>query len=116
MMAVLDLVDDGGELAGDLAVSSLAEDLGDLVGCEPPQSQLTAALEDLVDGEVPLEDEVAAVFDLRDRIEARQIDLLALLVGELRPQDEGPVVEPLADDGRAELVRGRLQGLNVLDT
>ena len=45
--------------------------LGDLVRRQPPQSQLTAALEQLVDGEVPLEDEVAAVFDLRDRIEAR---------------------------------------------
>ena len=45
---------------------------------QPPQSQLTAALEQLVDGEVPLEDEVAAVFDLRDRIEAPKIDLLAL--------------------------------------
>jgi len=64
---------------------------------------------------MPLEDEVAAVFDLRDRIEARQIDLLAFLVGELRPQDEGPVVEPLADDGRAQLVCGRLQRLNVVD-
>jgi hypothetical protein len=30
---MLDLVDDGGELAGHLAVQSLPEDLGDLVGC-----------------------------------------------------------------------------------
>ena len=67
---------------------------GDLVGCELPQPQLTAALEELVDGEGPLEDEVAAVFDLRDRIEAREIDLLALLVGELRPQDEGACASP----------------------
>ena len=34
----------------------LPEEFGDLVGCEPPQPQLTAALEELVDGEVPLED------------------------------------------------------------
>src|SRR5262249_27379534 len=53
---------------------------------------------------------------LRDRIKMREIDLLALLVGELRPQDEGPVVEPLADDGRAQLVCGRLQRLNVIDS
>jgi hypothetical protein len=33
MMAMLDLVDDGGELAGHLAVQSLPGDLGDLVGC-----------------------------------------------------------------------------------
>src|SRR5215470_9107899 len=50
-------------------------DLRDLVGCQPPQSQLTASLEQLVDGNL-LEDEVTAVFDLRDRIEAREIDLL----------------------------------------
>ena len=35
MMSVLDLVDDGGELAGHLAMESLPEDLGDLVGCQP---------------------------------------------------------------------------------
>src|SRR5215468_5601557 len=77
MVAVLDLLDDGGEPAGDLAMQALPEDLGDLVGCQPPQPQLTASLEQLVDGKVPLEDEVTAVFDLRDRIEAREIDLLA---------------------------------------
>src|SRR5215470_5130746 len=75
MVAVLDLLDDGGELTGDLAMQALPEDLGDLVGCQPPQPQLTASLEQLVDGNVLLEDEVTAVFDLRD---AREIDLLAL--------------------------------------
>ena len=90
MMAMLDLVDDGGELAGHLAVQSLPEDLGDLVGCYPPQPpQLTASLEELVDGEVTFEDEVAAIFDLRDRLKAREIDAFALLDGELRPQDQG---------------------------
>jgi hypothetical protein len=78
------------------------------VGCQPPQPQLTASLEELVDGEVTFEDEVAAVFDLRDRIEAREIDALALLDGELRPQDQGPIVKPLADDGGAQFVCGRL--------
>jgi hypothetical protein len=78
------------------------------VGRQPPQPQLTAALVELVDGEVPLEDEVAAVFDLRDRIEARQIDLLAFLVGELGSENEGPVVEALADDGGAQFVGGLL--------
>ena len=96
IMAMLDLVDDGGELAGHLAVQSLPEDLGDIVGCEPPQPQLTASLEELVDGEVTFEDEVAAIFDLRDRLKAREIDAFALLDGELRPQDQGPIIKPLA--------------------
>jgi hypothetical protein len=42
-----------------------------------------------MDGKVALEDEVAAIFDLRDGVEARQFDLLALLDGELRPEDQG---------------------------
>src|SRR5207248_4625511 len=113
MVAVLNLLDDGGELAGDLAVESLPVDLGDLVRRQPPQSQLTAALEQLVDGEVLLEDEVAAVFDLRDRIEARELDLLALLGRELRPQDQGPIIEPLADDGGAQFIGGGLQGADI---
>ena len=50
-----------------------AEDLADAVGREPPQADLAAALEDLVDGEVAFEDEVPAVFDLRDGIEPRQV-------------------------------------------
>ena len=69
-----------------------------------------------MDGEVLLEDEVATVFDLRDRIEARQIDLLALFVGELGPEDEGPVVEALADDGGAQFVCGSLQGSNIVNS
>src|SRR5262249_4871715 len=97
-LTVLDLVDDGGKLAAHSAVQPLAEDLRDLVRRQPPQPELAASLEQLVDREVALEDEVATVFDLGDRVEARQIDLLALFLGELRPQNEGPVVEPLAND------------------
>ena len=83
---------------------------------QSPQPQLTAALEQLMDWEVPLEDEVVAVFDLRDLIEAREVHLLALLGGELRPQDERPIVEPLADDGGAQFVGGRLQGANIVNS
>ena len=36
MMAVLDLVDDGGQLAMHAATDPLAEDRADLVGAEPP--------------------------------------------------------------------------------
>ena len=47
-----------------------AEDRSDLVGAEPPQAELAAALEQLMDREVALEDEVAATLDLRDGGEA----------------------------------------------
>jgi len=52
MMAVLDAVDDGGELAPHPAVAAGAEDLGDLVGGQPPQAEFAAPFEQLVDGEV----------------------------------------------------------------
>jgi hypothetical protein len=70
MMAVLDAVDDGGQLAAHPAVQAGAEDLGDLVAGQPPQAELAAALEQLMDGKVALEDEVATILDLGDRIKA----------------------------------------------
>ena len=88
MMAMLDLIDDGGELAAHPAVQAGAEDRGNLVGGEPPQAEFAAALEQFVDGKVALENEVAAILDLGDGIEARQVELLALLGGEFRSQDQ----------------------------
>src|SRR5262244_198650 len=44
------------------------------------------------------------------------IDLLAFLGGELRPEDQRPVVEPFADDLRTELVGGGLQRHDVGDS
>jgi hypothetical protein len=70
MMAMSDLIDDGGELAAVPAVEAGAEDRGDLVGGEPPEAEFAAALEQLMNGKVALEDEVAAVLDLGDGIEA----------------------------------------------
>ena len=57
-----------------------AEDLADAVRRQPPQADLATALEDLVDGEVAFEDEVPAVLDLRDGVEARQTHLAAFLL------------------------------------
>ena len=70
VMAVLDLVDDRGQLAAHAAIEPRAEDRSDLVGAEPPQADLAAALEQLMDGKVALEDEVSAILDLRDGVEA----------------------------------------------
>ena len=70
-MTVLDLVDNRGQLAMHPATDPLAEDRTDLVSAEPPQTQLAAALEQLVDRKATLEDEVAAVLDLRDGVEER---------------------------------------------
>src|SRR5467141_4166365 len=39
MMAMLDAIDDGGQLAAHPAVQASAEDLGDLVAGQPPQAE-----------------------------------------------------------------------------
>src|SRR6267378_1620531 len=77
VMAVLNAIDDGGQLAAHPAVQTGAEDLGDLVARQPPQAELAAAFEEFMDRKVALEDEVAAILDLGDRIKAREIELLA---------------------------------------
>ena len=59
VMAVLDLVDHGGQLAAQPLVAPHAEDLADAVGRQPPESDFATALEDFVDGKVAFEDEVA---------------------------------------------------------
>src|SRR5712672_738122 len=115
MMAVLDAIDDGGQLAAHPAVQARAEDLGDLVGGQPPQAEFAATFEQLVDGKVALEDEVAAILNLGNCVKAREIELLAFFGGELRAQDQGPVVEPAADDGWAQPVGGGLQRRPVVD-
>src|ERR1700752_4590609 len=71
VMAVLDLIDDGRELTAVVALQAGAEDLGDLVGGQSPQAELTASLEQLVDGKVALEHKSEAAIDLTDRIGAR---------------------------------------------
>ena len=43
------------------------------------------------------------------------VDLPAFLVGELRSEDQGPVVEPFADDVRTELVGGGLQRRDIVN-
>jgi hypothetical protein len=101
MMAVLDTIDHARELAAVATMQAGAEDRRHLVGGKPPQAEFASALEQFVDREVAFEDEVAAILDLGDGIEAGQIDCFALLGGEFRPQDQGPVVEPFADDIRA---------------
>ena len=68
-----------------------------------------------MNGEVPLEDEVAAIFDLIYRIATVQIDGRAVFFRELRNQQPGPVIQTLLDGGRAQLIGGRLQCIGVRD-
>ena len=51
-MAVLDLFDDGGDLAAQFLGAPHAEDFADAVRRQTPESDFAAPLEDFMDGEV----------------------------------------------------------------
>jgi hypothetical protein len=113
VMPMLDLLQGGVQLAGQAAGDAGAEDFRDLLGGEAPQPQLAGALEEAMDGKVALEDEIPAVLDLTDGVEAPQVHGGSLPPGELGAQHQGPVFQALADHFRGEAVRGGLQGLGI---
>jgi hypothetical protein len=114
-MTMLDLIDDGAKLAAQLLGQPHTEEFRDPVSGQSPKADLAAAFENLMDREVALEDEVAAVLYLPDGVKARQVDLIALGAGELRPQDQCPVVELLLNDLGTKPVGGSLQCRNIVD-
>src|ERR1700728_718759 len=83
VMAMLDLIDDRGQFPMQPFVQAHAEDLADPIRRQTPEADFTASFEDLVNREVTLENEIPAVLDLGDGVEAGQADLLALLLGKL---------------------------------
>ncbi|MBV9268266.1 MAG: hypothetical protein JO061_19010 [Acidobacteriaceae bacterium] len=85
-MTVLDLFERGIQFAFPLAMQSCAENLGDLAGGQAPESELATTFEELVNRESTFEDEVAAILDLTDGIEAAQIHGGALTPGKFRAQ------------------------------
>src|SRR6266478_238861 len=107
-MAVFGALQHAAQFAGQPLVQSPAEDLRDAVGTEPQQSQIAGALEQLMDGEVAPEDEVAAVLDLLERVVAAEIDCLTVLFGEHGTDDQGPVIQAGTNELGAEGVGGRL--------
>jgi len=63
-MAMFGALQHAGQLTGDTLVQAPAEDLRDAVSAEPQQPEVAGALEQLMDGEIAPEDQVAAVLDL----------------------------------------------------
>ena len=57
-MPMIELFQGTVQLAADSLVFANPKDLGDLVGGEAEDSQFASALEDLVNGEIPPEDEI----------------------------------------------------------
>ena len=116
MMTMLNLVDDSAEFAAQLLGQPHAKEFRDAVGSQSPKPDLAAALENLMDREVALEDEVAAVLYLADGVKARQVHLFALPLGKLRSQDQCPIVQLLLNDLWAKPVGGSLQCRHVVDS
>jgi len=114
MATLFDLFDDIGQLAFEPRCQPDAEDRADLVRRQPPKPQLAAAFEDLMDGKMALEDEIAAVLNLGNGVETRQADLLAFAGRELGAEVKRPVVEPFPNQFRTQAVGGGLQGGNVV--
>jgi len=83
VMPVLNLLQRRVELPLQFLGEADPEDLADLVGGQPPQPHLAGTFDDVVDGEVALEDKIAAVFDLVNSIESAQIHRVPLPLGEL---------------------------------
>ena len=79
IVSMIELFQHAVQLAAHSLVFADAKDLGDLVGGEMKQFQLAGALEHFVDGEMPPEQEIAAVFDLVQRVLAAQGDGGAVL-------------------------------------
>ena len=92
-MTMFDLIDDGAQFTAQSFMESYTKEFRDPVGSQSPKADLAAAFENLMDREVALKDEVAAVFYLPDGVKARQVHLFTLGLRELRSQDQCPAVE-----------------------
>jgi hypothetical protein len=115
VMAVLDLFQGSAELAFQGFGNAAAEDLGDLVGCQPPEPNLAGAFEDPVNGKGALKDEIAAVLNLVEGVKAAEIDGGAFAFGELGAENQGPIFQTGANDIRGEAVGCGWQGGGVID-
>src|SRR6516165_9045937 len=113
MMAMVHPLQDSGELTSDPLVETKAEHLRELVSSKAEQAEVTGALEEFVNGEVPSEDEVAAVFDWRQGVRASEVEGGSVFRGKLRPYHPSPVIELLANDLGVETVGCGLEGLGI---
>lgn len=112
-MTVLDSLQGRMQLALEFFSDALTEELRDFVSAQKQKPQLTGALEEVSNGEVALKDEVAAVFDLADGVEAMKVHRFSLPLREFGSQHKGPVVEPLADELWAKPIGSGLKSLGV---
>src|SRR3982750_3889165 len=103
-MSVFDLIYHGSQFAAQTLTQPHTEDLADAIGCQAPEPDFTASLEELVDREMTFENKIAAVFDLRAGVETRRVHLSPFPFGGLGSQGQGPVIELFGDDVWAQPV------------
>jgi hypothetical protein len=68
-MSVFDLLDHDSQFAAQPLTQSHAEDLADAIGGQAPEADFAASLEELVDRKMTFENEITAIFYLRDSVE-----------------------------------------------
>ena len=105
-MPMIELFQGSVQLAADSLVFANPKDLGYLVGGEAEDSQFASALEDLVNGEIPPEDEIPAVLQLVQGIATPQVDGGPVFLGKLGTQDQSPIIQAGTDDLGAQLIGG----------
>ncbi len=113
VMTMLDSLQGRMQLALELFADALTEELRDFVSGQKQKPQLAGALEEVSNGEVALKDEVAAVLNLADGVEARKVHRLSLPLREFWSQHKCPVVEPLADELWAKPIGSGLKSFGV---
>lgn len=113
VMTVLDSLKGRMQLALELFADALTEELRDFVSGQKQKPQLAGALEEVSNGEMALKDEVAAVLNLADGVEARKVHRLSLPLREFGSQHKRPVVQPLTDELWAKPIGSGLKSLGV---
>lgn len=114
MMAMVDTVESGMELSLKLAGNALAEDLRDLLCGQFKETEFTGSLEEFMDGKGLTKDEVEAIFDLAEGIEAAEVHGFTFSFGELGAQEKGPVIKSLLQQFRGQTVGSLLESLRVV--
>ena len=115
VVAMFDLAEGAIEEALQAASEAKAEDLREVVGGQATQTQITGALEEVMDGKVAAEDEIQAVLDLGERIKTVEVHGPSHGGWELRAELGGPVVEALAQNEGTQAIGGLVQGARIGD-
>jgi hypothetical protein len=87
-MAMLHLLQHALQFAVQVFVKPEPEYLSDFIRHHAQESDVAGTFEKFMDGEIPPEDQIPAVFDLLNRIAAFQIDRLAVVPGNFGPTSQ----------------------------